>query len=284
MNSRTVALSTGLARAVRCFGLTVALFAVLGVPSASGEQSGASGPELSSDRVIVEWAAGARPGVRRAARGEADVRFARDLGSRRFQLVEVERGVSARAAVRDLRDTPAVVRAVRDGYYRTDAVPNDPLFGQLWGLRNTGAGIGGFAGALSGADIGAETAWDRTVGVPGTVVAVIDSGYSFTHPDLAGVAWTNPDETAGDGIDNDSNGIVDDVHGADFVGVDALTPTVDGGPTDDNVFAGGHGVHTAGTIGAKGNNGVGISGVAQNVRLMPLRVCSRVGTDDNGCP
>ncbi len=236
-------------------------------------------PTFSPDRVIVEWAAGASPSERRAVREETDVDFERDLGNRRFQLVETEPGQTPREAVRELEADPTVVLAERDSYATELAIPNDPLFGKLWGLQNTGLGIDGFTGALAGVDINASSAWDRTVGTPTTVAAVIDGGYRFEHPDLADVAWTNPGETL-DEIDNDGNGIVDDVHGADFVGAYADAP-VDGDPTDDDMFTspGGHGVHVAGTIGAEGDNGIGIAGVAQGVSLMPLRVC-RAG----GCP
>ncbi|HVY96335.1 MAG TPA: S8 family serine peptidase [Solirubrobacterales bacterium] len=235
----------------------------------------------SPDRVIVEWAGGASAAERRAARADAGVAFGEDLGSRRFQLVETELGQTPREAIQELEADPAVLLAERDRYATLDSVPNDPLFGQLWGLRNTGLGVNGFAGAVAGADIGATGAWDRTVGTPATVVADIDSGYRFDHPDLTGVAWTNPGETL-DGLDNDGNGIIDDLHGADFIGADGQNPATDGDPTDDDLRYGGHGTHTAGTIGAQGNNGIGITGVAQNARIMPLRVCSRIG-DDNDC-
>jgi subtilisin family serine protease len=262
------------------FGLTLvaaAITVLLAVPNAAATSL------FSPDRVIVEWAAGASPAERHAAREDADVDFARDLGSRRFQLVESEPGQTPREAVRELQVDPAVVLAERDGYRALDSAPDDPLFDQLWGLQNTGLGIDGFAGALAGADIAASSAWDRTVGTPTTVVADIDTGYRFEHPDLADVAWTNPDETL-DGVDNDGSGVVDDLHGADFIGADAETPAVDGNPTDDNLFEGGHGVHTAGTIGAEGDNGIGITGVAQDVSIMPLRVCSRrVLNEENGC-
>lgn len=235
-------------------------------------------PVASPTHVIVEWAAGASPSERRAAREGADVEFARDLGSRRFQLVETEPGQAPGEAVRDLEADPAVALAERDGLATTLAIPNDPLFGKLWGLQNTGLGIDGFVGAVPGADINVGSAWDRSLGSPTTAVAVIDSGYRFEHPDLANVAWANPGETL-DGVDNDDNGIVDDVHGADFIGPLFADPAVDGDPTDDDMFTspGGHGVHTAGTIGAEGNNGVGIVGVAQGVSLMPLRACVGIG-------
>lgn len=119
---------------------------------------------LSPDRVIVEWAAAASPTERRAAREEADVEFADDLGNRRFQLVETEPGQAPGEAVRELEADPSVVLAERDGYIAPDSIPNDPLFDQLWGLQNTGLGIDGFAPALAGADIDVSSAWDRTIG------------------------------------------------------------------------------------------------------------------------
>ncbi|HEY7256373.1 MAG TPA: S8 family serine peptidase [Solirubrobacterales bacterium] len=247
--------------------------------------SAVAGPPPAPDRVIVEWAPGANPAQRRAVREEAGVGFGEDLGGRRFQVVETGPGQTPREAVRGLEAEPGVVLAERDGYIGMDAVPDDPLFDQLWGLQNTGLGIDGFSGAVAGADIDASGAWDRTVGTPTTVVADIDSGYRFEHPDLANVAWTNPDEIPDNGIDDDHDGIVDDVHGADFVGANAESPTPDGDPTDDDLFEGGHGVHTAGTIGAQGNNEIGITGVAQDVSIMPLRVCSHLLlANESSCP
>jgi subtilisin family serine protease len=266
---------------------------LLAAPSASATQeqpvrgsAPATPPAaFSPDRVIVEWAAGASPTERRAAREEAGVDFAGDLGSRRFQLVETEPGQAPREAVRELEADPAVVVAERDGYYGLDSIPNDPLFGQLWGLQNTGLGIDGFEGALAGDDINVISAWTRTVGTPSTIVADIDGGYRFEHPDLANVVWTNPGEIPENGLDDDGDGIVDDVHGADFVGVNTEAPVTDGDPTEDNPLTRGHGVHTAGIIGAQGNNGIGVTGVAQDVSLMPLRVCSRHGSDkEESCP
>jgi len=241
---------------------------------------------FSPNRVIVEWAPGASRSDRVAARQSADVTSLRPLGDPLFQLLEVAPGQSAGDALGALRSDPAVRVASRDGYSSLDSVPNDPLFGELWGLSNGGGGIDGFSGAIAGADVNAPLAWDRTTGSPSTVIADLDSGYRFDSPDLGPVAWTNPGEIAGNSIDDDSNGFVDDVHGYDFVGASADAPSTDGDPTDDNLISGGHGVHTAGTMGAAGDNGVGITGVAQNVRIMPLRVCanSAVNKDETRCP
>ncbi len=233
--------------------------------------------------VIVQWSAAAGHADRVDARKCADVSFAADLGNRTFQLVETEPGQTAPEAVAELEADPAVAVAERDTYRSLHAVPNDPLFGQLWGLRNEGLGIDGASSALAGADVNAVAAWDRTVGTPTTVVADIDTGYRFDHPDLANVAWTNAVEASGvPGVDDDADGIVDDIHGADFIGNNGEAASTDGDPSDEDLLTGGHGVHTAGTIGAQGNNGVGITGVAQNVRIMPLRVCSRFPALEDG--
>jgi subtilisin family serine protease len=177
------------------------------------------------------------------------------------------------------------VVAERDGYSFPNAVPNDPRFGELWGLQNTGAGISGVSGAIAGDDIGAVAAWSRTIGSESVVIADLDTGYRFDSPDLGPVAWANAGEIAANGIDDDANGFVDDTRGYDFVGPSASSPSSDNDPTDDNLISGGHGVHTAGTMGAAGNNGVGITGVAQNVRIMPLRVCANnPSTNEASCP
>ncbi len=141
------------------------------------------------------------------------------------------------------------------------AVPGDPRFTEQWSLRNTGQ-----HGGTPAIDIAAVAAWDVTTGSREVVVAVIDSGADLTHPDLIGNLWRNPGETPGNGIDDDGNGFVDDVHGWDFVDDDGV-------PQDGY----GHGTHVAGIIGAVGDDGQGIAGVTWQVSLMILRV-----QDDRG--
>lgn len=121
----------------------------------------------------------------------------------------------------------------------------------------------------------ARAAWDVTTGSNEVVVAVLDSGLDLDHPELAENVWTNPGEIAGDGIDNDSNGFIDDVHGWDFVDEDGVpTPEQDEPYVSDGVI---HGTSVAGIIGAIGNNGQGIAGLAWHVRLMPLRILDGTG-------
>jgi hypothetical protein len=275
-------------RALPILWLLLAAFVVTPATAAAAEVPAPATPPTTflPDRVIVEWAPGTVREERAEAREGAAVSYRSSLGDPTFQLVDVEPGQAIVAAVSELRANPAVAAAERDGLRALNSIPDDPLFGQLWGLQNSGAGIGGFSGATPGADIDAPGAWDRTVGTPSTVVADIDSGYRFGDPDLGPVAWENPGEIAENGLDDDGNGYVDDVHGYDFVGPSSDSPGEDSDPTDDNLVSGGHGLHTAGTIGAAGNNGVGITGVAQDVRLLPLRVCANsvVNGNEGRCP
>jgi subtilisin family serine protease len=145
-------------------------------------------------------------------------------------------------------------------------VPNDPSFGQLWGLHNTGQSVNGTSGTVD-ADVDAPEAWDLGTGGLGVTVGVADTGIAYDHPDLASNIWTNSAESGGgkesNGIDDDGNGWIDDVHGYDFVAGDS-------DPRDDQD----HGSHVAGTIGAVGNNGVGVTGVNWQVGIASLRICS----------
>jgi len=141
-------------------------------------------------------------------------------------------------------------------------IPDDSLFGSMWGLQNTGQ-----TGGTIDADIDAVEAWSLITGGPAPIVAVIDSGIDYTHPDLAANIWVNAGEIGGNGIDDDGNGYIDDYHGYDFV-------NLDGDPMDDN----GHGTHVAGTIGAVRDNGLGVTGIAPNVQLMALKFLDDEGS------
>lgn len=235
---------------------------------------------FASGQIIVVWEEGASRGEKAAARDDAEVDSSASLGSGEFQLVETQPGQTTADALAELRSDPAVAIAERDALVSPALTPTDPLFNQLWALQNTGAEVDSFSGSVAGSDINATNAWNQFgspfVGLPGAgaVVADIDSGYRFEGSELGSVVWTNPGEIPGNGKDDDGDGYVDDVHGYDFVGASADSPSEDADPTDDNSISGGHGVHTAGTIGAAGNNAEGITGVAMDARIMPLRVCA----------
>jgi subtilisin family serine protease len=129
----------------------------------------------------------------------------------------------------------------------TTRVPDDPRFAQQWQLSHDGV-------------MGAERAWGLGRGGPITV-AIVDSGVDMTHPDLVANLWTNPGEVPGNGVDDDGDGHVDDTHGWDVIGNDA-------DPSDDN----GHGTSIAGVVAARGDNGIGVAGVAWRARIMPVKV------------
>ena len=173
-----------------------------------------------------------------------------DLGWQRVQLpadASIDKSLAA------YRNNPAVEFVQPNFYYHLLNTPNDAQFGSLYGMQK----------------ISAPLAWDLTTGSAAVVVADIDTGLRYTHEDLAANAWRNPGEIAGNGVDDDGNGFVDDYYGWDFF---YNTP-------DPYDTAGGHGTHTAGTIGAVGNNSLGVTGVNWNVKIMAIKIYSANGGD-----
>ncbi len=183
----------------------------------------------------TEWLVGTSAGLRAAGTTP---------GSQIAPGIRVVRG--GRATLRQLRRRPDVRWVEPNRHFKPSslAVPTDTFFRQQWALR----------------DARVPAAWRTSVGGAVTVAA-LDTGIDASHPDLAGNLWTNRGEIPANGVDDDSNGFVDDVHGADMV-------SGDGDPADGL----GHGTAVAGVIGGRGNNRAGVSGVAWRVRLMPVKV------------
>lgn len=237
------------------FFLFLLLFFALCFP-ASGEASVASmevvtGPDgdFAAHRLIVTFRADLLESTTRmtAVHAAAGGRVTRDLGALGLpgrQVVTLAPGADLEATAARYRADPSVERVEKDWVCRLDRVPDDPRYGELWGLSR----------------IAAPAAWDRTTGSREVVVAVIDTGVSRGHPDLAANIWTNTGEVPGNGLDDDRNGYVDDVNGWDFRNGDA--------DPDDAHY---HGTHCAGTVGAVGANQIGVTGVAWQVRIMPLK-------------
>ena len=237
-------------------------------------------PEYVPGEILVKFVENARVAAISQARrriGAQPLKSFPSIGVALWKLpadIAVHRGI-------ELLSAPAVRGAIEYAepnyiYYISD-FPSDPMVGELWGMHN----IGQTGGTLD-ADIDAPEAWDFQTGSSSVVVGIIDTGIDYTHEDLAANMWINPgedlnangivDETDFNGVDDDGNGFIDDLRGWNFV-------SDDNDPFDDHR----HGTHTAGTVGAVGDNGIGVVGVNWTVQLMPLKFLNSRGsgtTDD----
>jgi len=230
-------------------------------PTRAGEAKGSGmAPDARpTGRLIVRYRDGVDAAARQRARDAEGLALVSSLPSLDLELVEARHGRPA-DVVRRMSGRPDVL-FVEPEYRRSHLAgpTGEPLFGQQWALRNTGQSVGGFVG-VPDVDMNVPEAWNVTTGRADLVVAVLDDGVDFSHPDLAGRMWTNPGEVAGNGLDDDGNGHVDDVNGWDFCNDDATVQ-------DAGDF---HGTHVAGSIAASGN-GAGIAGVAPNVKIMAVK-------------
>jgi subtilisin family serine protease len=251
-----------LATRSRCLVVAIAAALVLCGPPSSFRAAGlrvetthdAAGTLVVADELLV--------GLTRNAQSHADA-LRGSVGAARleaFEDIDVEHwrlppGSDVGRVLRMLATNPNVRFAEPNYRGWVDSVPDDPLRAELYGLHNIGQ-----TGGVPDADVDALEAWQVTTGSPDVVVAVLDSGVDYTHPDLAANSWKNPREVPANGLDDDANGYVDDTRGWDFV-------DGDNDPMDEHY----HGTHTAGIVAAVGDNGVGVIGVAWHARILPIR-------------
>jgi subtilisin family serine protease len=184
-----------------------------------------------------------------------------------LEHVKLPEGLSVKDAIITYMNDPNVEYAEPNYIKHSSATtPNDPLFNQQWALNN----------------IQAPQAWDIARGSSAVVVAVIDTGADYTHPDLSQNIWANPGESCTDGLDHDGNGFINDCRGWDFTTCARFNPTTGvcsapkspgNNPMDNN----GHGTHVSGIAGAVGNNATGVAGLNWSVQIMPLKILNADG-------
>lgn len=205
--------------------------------------------------VLVKFKKGVSDRVITAISNKLNSNLLETLGDPNWVRIRLPNDLSVESAIAEYKNFSEIEFVQPNFYYHLLATPNDPQF--------TSTGMYGLT------KISAPAAWDLTTGSSSVVVADIDTGLRYTHDDLAANAWTNSGEIQNNGVDDDGNGYIDDYYGWDFFYNDS-------NPIDD---AGGHGTHTAGTIGAVGNNLTGVTGVNWNVKIMAIKIYSPIGTD-----
>ena len=216
------------------------------------------------DQILLKPKAGGTVGNLdkfHAQRGSRILKHFKHLGD--IQVLKLPKGRNVQQVLAEYQASGLVEFAEPDYLVEPALAPDDPKFqdGSLWHLRNNGQ-----AGGVLGADIHAPDGWETLHSASDIIVAIVDSGVRYTHEDLAANMWVNPGEIPDNGLDDDGNGFVDDVHG-----INAAANT--GNPIDLE----GHGTQIAGLLGAVGNNSLGIVGVAWKVKLMACRYSDDVG-------
>lgn len=261
-----------LSRRLLGIAVCVVVAGLSGGAAAQGRGPAGDEPQFVPNEVLIQFRAGLSDDAQAAVRGRVGAMHdevivaasRRQDGRGDLELARLPPGLAVAAAVRELQADPAVEFAEPNWIYHHQATSNDPYYvgGSLWGMyggaTNPANQWGSQAGeAWAGGNTGGSTVY----------VAVIDEGVMHTHVDLQSNIWVNPFDPE-DGIDNDGNGKIDDVHGWDFVGDDKTV--YDGGSGDK------HGTHVAGTIGATGNN-IGVVGVNWSVTIISAKFLGKAG-------
>jgi hypothetical protein len=246
---------------------TAGLAMVGSVPARAAE---GPDPSFVAGELLVRFEPGADKAERAAALERVDARKRGSLQLPRLSLIEVDDSSVSRSA-EILERQPGVLYAEPNFIDDFDAAPNDREFGRQWALDNTGQGIRNPpVFGTPGADIDAVKGWDRSVGSSNVVIGIADSGVFYAHPDLGPNMYVNPGESGGgkesNGLDDDGNGYVDDFRGYDFF--DGDNDPAPGDPPAENR----HGTGVASAAAARGNNSIGMTGVAQQASLLPLRI------------
>lgn len=233
----------------------------------SGAARAAAGGDYVEGELLVKFAKSAGAQGRLNALSKMKGQVAEKILTKMMEREGDSEGITLVKTTLNVMDAIASLKGVADvefaepNYlYTHDAVSNDAGINNLWGMS---------AGATPTFGCGAVTAWaNNKTGSSTVYVGIIDEGYMYTHVDLAPNAGTNPYEIAGNGIDDDGNGLRDDIYGWDF---DGNNSSVYDGTSDD------HGTHVAGTIGARGGNGIGVAGVNWNVKMLSAKFLGRRG-------
>ncbi|MDX8377908.1 MAG: S8 family peptidase [Mariprofundales bacterium] len=251
------------------------------IASATGASVGvAHKSDTSNNQLLVKFKPSVRAIQRNSIRNNINAKIRINRANNLLKANNLERWVlpsntNIVATIAALKAS-RLVEFVEPNYSRPiRLMPNDPQLGQQWAIQNTGQNIADPIAnviGIAGSDLSLPLAWNMTTGSRNVVVAIIDDSVDITHADIAANIWTNPNEIAANGIDDDGNGYIDDVHGWDFKNNDNDTSA-------DLGMGEGHGIAVAGCIGAIGNNGIGVSGINWQVSIMPLKFSGDVFTE-----
>ena len=259
--------------------VTLSVCVIVLTSSVAGHTQGRSESALSAlertphvpNQVLVQFQFGTREDAKEFIREriQAHIEEVVVAQERRFdskgdlELWNLPPGLAIAQAVRDLERDGSVEFVEPNWIYQHQFTSNDPYYtnGSLWGMYGDRTSPTNIYGSQAG------EAWVKKTDCPGVYVGIIDEGVMWSHEDLAGNVWTNPYDPI-DGVDNDGNGYIDDVHGWDFAGNDN---SIYDGSGDD------HGTHVSGTVAAKGGNGAGVAGVCWQVQLISAKFLGRNG-------